>query len=236
MKRGVSKTEMEKKQLVVTIVIAIVILILGSNVNVVQARNFTVLKNVEGCNAELQGIQTEITQFELLDGETHFGFKVIGELNDHTLVVENSKDGIHFHTLALFKTERKLNHHFHVKTPSGMVDTRVYRIRKVHTEGNSCLLKTIKASLNESVMVSADVFPNPANMGEQLSINIESEEITMIKMRVINNHGDVVISEEREVKMGSNHIAVHSDKLSSGVYRVEFTEGGLTLDTRLVIH
>jgi hypothetical protein len=78
-----------------------------------------------------------------------------------------------------------------------------------------------------------DVYPNPVTT--DASVNITMKQASKVKVTVVNQIGQVVITNVEALKSGTNRVNLHTASLPQGVYIVKVTSEDGALATRKMI-
>ncbi|PLX13946.1 MAG: hypothetical protein C0598_02530, partial [Marinilabiliales bacterium] len=76
---------------------------------------------------------------------------------------------------------------------------------------------------NQSAIIEklGDVTPNPVSQDARLSISLK--EATTLKIEIINQLGQIVLTENNSVNSGENHLELQTGKLNEGLYILSIT-------------
>ena len=112
------------------------------------------------------------------------------------------------------------------------------RIQVVGTSASGELLYDVvdaAKSKEETKAVEVAVYPNPNN-GELMNISLSGLEKGQLQIRVLDAAGRAVTTRAYAVEGSLQTTLTFEQKLSSGVYMVEMTNGGNVKTERLVVH
>jgi len=79
------------------------------------------------------------------------------------------------------------------------------------------------------------VYPNPANVGNAIYINLKLNEPTNVNVIVLDMIGNKLVDYQTELQSGEQEFHFHSDKLSQGVYFVNVISGNKKHVQRLIV-
>ncbi len=84
-----------------------------------------------------------------------------------------------------------------------------------------------------TVFNQVDVYPNPANDNATLMINLD--EASEVTITMYNSMGQVVSSDNKNLVMGTNNVALDVENLAAGVYFINVQQGTSKVSKKLVI-
>jgi hypothetical protein len=95
---------------------------------------------------------------------------------------------------------------------------------------SSCL----EISVNERSVVSGlSVFPIPAD--QILNVNFSTPSVKDIRVRLVNNLGQVVIEENLGRILGQRNLTLNTTELANGIYSLTLTDGAATQNVTVAI-
>lgn len=233
MKSGFDKNSKETNRVAIAVLIAACLLFLVGQTTEAKAAGFETLYHSHGCTVEK--IRTEVTNLELRDGNTLLEFTIEGSLSDFSVAVDVADAGDNYEVAGYFNVVAEAGSNtFSLSIPSGVRDVRTYRIRRINDEGG-CVLSVVKATLSETYIAQPELTPNPAQNGDHINLMIKADTNTEATWSLVDGLGKVISKELVSLNAGENRISIDTEKLNSGVYRVEVEQGGSVFINRIMI-
>ncbi|WP_299707727.1 LamG-like jellyroll fold domain-containing protein [uncultured Pontibacter sp.] len=196
-------------------------------------------------------VYTELTEFlsfegRYADGETFnqkaviLDWRTFYELNTDFFEVERSEDGENFTAIGQVKasgtTTAAIDYTFRDEMP--LKEQGYYRLRLVRVDGTFTYSNTILLQDRSPIASSFRIYPNPAAVGEEVTIEIanlkESEEVTFMITDASGRqvHGQQV----RTDAFGELNLTLPvGAALSPGIYNLTVAGSNKTLNRKLVV-
>lgn len=149
------------------------------------------------------------------------------EINAAAFEVERSLDGINFSHIgtvnASGNSDNSISYEFVDGDVSEVNATVYYRLKQVDNDGYFEYSKVISIS-HDSEALSVNVFPNPAQKGENLHVTILSDENSEVHLKLYDRLGKEIVSSRGTVSPGSNELVMNVSDISSGLYILEVSQ------------
>ena len=107
-----------------------------------------------------------------------------------------------------------------------------YRLRQVDFDGTFSFSPTVEAVITGESGVEVALYPNPTSGNVGLSLNLR--EGGLAEVRILNNLGQVVSSQQLEMTAGQNYHQLNTQSLTAGTYQVQVQIAGEMVTQRLV--
>lgn len=158
------------------------------------------------------------------------------ELNFSHTSVEKSYDGMAFNAIGSVpaKGPNAVNEYSFTDADLAAHSTKVYyRLKLVDNDGKSSYSKVLMLTYQYS-KGDVRVFPNPTRSYAQINLVSEKDEKT--SLRVINMLGKTVIAQPTQLNKGGNQIIINGlDRLAKGVYIVQVSVNGNTVNRKIIV-
>jgi hypothetical protein len=211
----------------------------GSNVHNDRVYSIENLLGFSGFTFGFNGSTLPI-QLSSFTGETdnavnYLKWTTQSEQNSSHFEIERSVDAINFEKIgrvnAMGVSNQVKQYSFNDVNPiRGM---NYYRLKMVDIDGTNSNSNTIALEIKgkETIFV---FFPNPTT--DVVSYQYEAETNESLNMEVVNALGQVVISQNRNVRIGTNSISVNMSELAPGAYtvRVKHQKTGVTNSEKII--
>jgi hypothetical protein len=188
-----------------------------------------------GFNGSTLPIQLSSFAGETDNAVNYLKWTTQSEQNSSHFEMERSVDAINFEMIgrvnAMGVSNQVKQYSFNDVNPiKGM---NYYRLKMVDIDGTNANSNTIALEIKgkETIFV---FFPNPTS--DVVSYQFTAETNESLNMEVVNTLGQVVISQNRNVRVGTNSISVNMSELAPGAYtvRVKHQKTGVTNSEKII--
>jgi hypothetical protein len=108
-----------------------------------------------------------------------------------------------------------------------------YRIKRIMTNGDSCISKKLTLFLDASGIQSAEMYPNPVK--DYLQIAFFASRFDAINLTFYDSSGRVAVSERLPANVGKNIIFYNVQHVQAGVYSVELKNREVAIRHKIVV-
>ncbi len=197
-------------------------------------------KDIDGGIKSAPGIILPLT-IDQFNGAYSNGFiqlkwTTFTEINVDHFEVERSIDGTNFRQIGRIEALGNNSGNMSYTFSDLMADkgSNFYRLVMIDNEGNYTYSKAITVSVENKGISVMVVYPNPFSKRVVVKISSEknSEQITI---RIVNNEGVVLRTQQAEVMRGENNITIKQvDELPGGIYFLEVLAEHRSMKTKLM--
>ena len=148
--------------------------------------------------------------------------------------VERSSDGVNFRQIgSLSALGAEVNTSFSYIDITAEKGSNFYRLAMIDMEGNYTYTKVITVSMDVKGISVSVVYPNP--FAKKVQVRIYSDKQEQVAIRVLDNAGAVVRTQQSTVYPGENNIVIQNvAELPGGVYFLEVTGDHRSMKTKLM--
>jgi len=145
--------------------------------------------------------------------------------NNYLVIISNSSE---YHEYYTTESEIYVND----LSPDGIYFVKVKPFNDGYTDTDiiNRLFRTgdlLSSSQESSILKSLNVFPNPAQTGQALNIEVNIEKSIETSIDIINMQGQRVYSQVRNLQQGANQISIETPNMPAGLYMLNIeTEDG----------
>ena len=145
------------------------------------------------------------------------------ENNSDHFALERSKDGKHFSTIAKVKAAgnsyQKRTYQYTDEAITKLESNTIfYRLQSVDKDGTSKASNIILLNLaNPSFEIQT--FPNPVS--DNLGLSVTSQKMQSAQVSIMNEEGRKIITDNRNINVGSNQFYYNTALWSKGVYLIK---------------
>jgi hypothetical protein len=181
----------------------------------------------------------ETTKFNavLISNAAHLTWQTTSEKNSDHFVLERSIDGVNFNQFttvnAAGTSSTVINYQCNDADIAQLNTKKIYYRLKLVDKNGSVKTSRIVLLLVINSPLEVNIFPNPGT--KNLRIQMLTNKDQKIKIVITNSAGKKIISSERNLVTGVNHISYNSGGWSKGIYIVKiFLEDGSTKVAKFV--
>lgn len=186
--------------------------------NFVEKTNINVMQTFALASSVNNTLPVELLYFEgeLVNDKVQLQWATASEMNSAHFDVERSEDGSRFVSIAKLpaKGNSAVTNRYNY-TDAMASSTSYYRLKQVDIDGKFNLSKVIAIS-QKPVDALLNVFPNPGN--GRFNIRFMSSAATTVKLSVMDNMGNLVVSKPIQAVKGLNEFKCDLDMLPAGNY------------------
>lgn len=158
------------------------------------------------------------------------------EINNDFFTIEKSEDLEDWYSIANINgngnSNSILNYSFNDFTPT--TGTIYYRLKQTDFNGNYKYFGPISLSCESYDNSMFTIYPNPVDAELKTDFYLTSE--TSVTCEITNAYGQVLLSENRNLPKGLNHLSLDLSKKASGIYLLKiFDKGGRFIRTKTFI-
>lgn len=161
----------------------------------------------------------------------------VSEINCSHFEIERSYDGINFVTAgtkqAAGNSASDINYDYAdpITVASGNI---YYRLKTVDIDGKASYSKIVSLKLDGGSIKRFTAYPNPFTTSLKLELNADQNEV--VKLRISNAAGQIVLNRNITVQKGDNVIVLTSEiaSLKPGIHIVEITTGSGKLTEKII--
>jgi hypothetical protein len=162
------------------------------------------------------------------------------ETNFSYYEVERSINGIDFSSVALKPAQEsgqsKEQYSFADNLSYVSSDVYYYRLKMIDVDGQFSYSNVIMLRKEQKKEDGIFISPNPLVKTDMATVRINAATSGKVDIRLIDMSGKVILSQQNQVIQGDNSISVNNlDRLQSGIYTVQLTNGESTYNTKLSI-
>ena len=111
-----------------------------------------------------------------------------------------------------------------------------YRLRMVDIDGKYSYSNVIMVRKDQKAMSTITLSPNPAFAGSVVTIRLSAETKKNVEIRVIDNSGKIVLTQQNQLNEGINSISFNNqNRLQSGIYTVQVVADDKILSSKLSV-
>ena len=173
------------------------------------------------------------------EGNVDLNWATASEINNDHFVIERSKDGVYFETVAKVNGAGNNNSvlYYSEQDIAPLPGVSFYRLKQVDFDGTTSYSSIVAVSINLAERAGAQfgfsVYPNPSsNIANLMFFNLEKEEQVFIQM--IDLSGKVVYSDFINAQEGSIS-SIDVSSLPSGIYIINSHLNGVAYHQKLVV-
>jgi Secretion system C-terminal sorting domain len=162
------------------------------------------------------------------------------EINFSYYQVERSINGVDFSDIALKPAQEsglaKEQYSLTDNLSYLSSDVFYYRLKMVDVDGRFSYSNVIIIRKEQKKDEGISVSPNPLVKTDMATIRVNAASVGRVEIRVIDMSGKIILSQQNRVAEGANSITLNNlDRLQSGIYTVQLTNGEATYNSKLSI-
>lgn len=155
-------------------------------------------------------------------------WKVENQSNLKEYVVERSADGKNFSQVATLPATKTNAFEYNWLDQQPQTGVNFYRVKSVDLNGKKAFTSIVKGQIS-GISTSINVYPNPA-VNANLNIQLNNEPAGIYYVRLVNQLGQVMVSEKINHTAGSNVEKIEWNKETArGIYdlQISMPDGGM---------
>jgi hypothetical protein len=170
-----------------------------------------------------------------VNGVSKLGWATLSEQNFSHFEVEYSADGVSFNKLGNVNgagnSNSRINYGFNHLQPIAGIN--YYRLKMVDRDGKFAYSNTVALNVTIKGLSITAVYPNPFT--DRVNIGITAAAADKATVKLFDNAGKLVYSNETAVQRGSNTITINNlAKLAAGTYVIQVSAGDAVLTKQLM--
>jgi large repetitive protein len=160
-------------------------------------------------------------------------WKTENEVNADRFEVEYSTDGINFTKGGVVTANNFSVNNYQFALNNFTQAVYFIRLKSVDNDGRFKYSGVVKITLNDKLAKAVAVLPNPVT--DKLNIRISSDITATSYLKVINNLGQIIYSQNNKVVKGDNLVTINSlGNLPKGIYTLQVVIDDQLLTTKIL--
>lgn len=169
------------------------------------------------------------------NGVSKLSWATLSEQNFSHFEVEYSKDGVGFNHLGNVagagNSNNRIDYGFNHLLP--IAGANYYRLKMVDRDGRYTYSNIVLLNVTIKGLVITAVYPNP--FIDKVNVGITSAAAEKAKIKLFDNAGKLVYSNETMIQVGINTISISNlNKLAAGSYMIQVSAGDAVLTKQLM--
>ncbi|MFL2580058.1 MAG: T9SS type A sorting domain-containing protein [Parvicellaceae bacterium] len=161
---------------------------------------------------------------ECRDNLVNIEFLVASQVANEYFTIERSENILHWEEIGNLDgggtTNEEINYSFVDYSPKE--GENYYRLKQTDINGNIKYFSPIVVECKESVLNGYSVYPNPTNNLLKIDFELNNYQGESTEMRLIDLKGNIIKSQNVELKRGHNHLEIDLSELKNGIYILNF--------------
>ncbi|HEY9045813.1 MAG TPA: T9SS type A sorting domain-containing protein [Ohtaekwangia sp.] len=157
--------------------------------------------------------------------------------NDH-FTIERSANGEEFETIATVKGNGTISTASKYQYIDDQVRSGIYyyRLSQTDLDGTTVRFDIIRIELDGQAEPFASIYPNPANRGEQVTVDLIDVPAGAYSITIMDTQGIEVAKAQLSVSQSSGTATIESGSILSGIYIVRIVSPAWQVNRKLIIH
>lgn len=161
-----------------------------------------------------------------INNQVDLYWETASELNNDFFLVERSLDGASF--IAIDQVDgsgtTETNQSYQAIDRQPLLGKAFYRLRQVDFDGSFTYSDMIEVSFSNEDFSSVNVYPSPARIGEEVSVEFHIPEAQSALITIVNQQGQTVYKTEVDAVLGNTTFRTNPGNLMPGIYFVNIVD------------
>ena len=196
----------------------------------------TYIDNVYFTNAAVLPISLSTFTANANKNTVALNWSTLNESNNKGFSIERSTDGLHFTSLGFVNgkgnSTAKTNYASTDNTP--VIGINYYRLKQMDLDGRFTYSPIATVKFSKTDLLGFSFFPNPAT--DVLKINIGLIENENATIKLVNNLGQTIISQNIRKSNSASVINFNISNIASGNYYLELKDGANKITEKVLVN